>query len=273
MSEESTVREYEDIALLAILDALEADLGRVPAAKELGVNFRTFVNCRDSRRVTPRMRKALKQFINWVPVVGNPVAEADQAYSSIEDPGESLALEVEDLEVEDLEAENRELRETNETQTAHIVDWERRLAALGEQRHKRGVGRWLPWNRHIKKEEVITDRFMDPPKPGVVTLEHRLGEEKAFGRAAPLVAEWREVKRTESTSEEPVEQARAKVRRLQLEYDLLYRHSLNLPPATGPLHYQVRLDESSKRRSDLNEADRELEVLKKQLGRNPEDGD
>lgn len=268
MSEESTVREYEDIALLAILDALEADLGRVPAAKELGVNFRTFVNCRDSRRVTPRMRKALKQFINWVPVIDNPLAEADQAYSSIEDPGESLALKVEGLE-----AENRELRETNETQTAHIVDWERRLAALGEQRHKSGVVRWLPWNRHIEKEEVFTDRFMDPPKPGVVTLEHRLREERAFGPAAPSVAEWREVKRIESTSEEPVEQARAKVRRLQLEYDLLYRHSLNLPPATGPLHYQVRLDESSKRRSDLNEADRELEVLKKQLGRNPEDGD
>ena len=196
------------------------------------------------------------------PVVDNPLAEADQAYSSIEDPGESLALKVEDLE-----AENRKLRETNETQKAHIVGWERRLAALGEQRHKSGVVRWLPWNRHIEKEEVITDRFMDPPKPGVVTLEHRLREERAFGPAAPLVAEWREVKRTESTSEEPVEQARAKVRRLDLERELIEEFYLTLPPDTEPGDFEARGNESHKRRSALVYARGELEKAKRAQSR------
>ncbi len=65
MSEESTVRKYEDIALLAVVDALEADLGTVRARKKLGVNHRTFANCRDTRQVTRLMRKVLKQCVNW----------------------------------------------------------------------------------------------------------------------------------------------------------------------------------------------------------------
>ena len=68
--------------------------------------------------------------------------------------------------------------------------------------------------------------------------------------------------------EDLVEQAKAKVRRLKLEYDLLNRHNLNLPPATEPLHYQTRMDESSERKADLNKAKTELEELERKMGRN-----
>ena len=234
MTQKSTVLNYEDIALLAILDALEANLGTTGARKKLGVAHRTFADCRDSRRLTPRMRSVLKQCVDWGPVVDNPVAnipqaEADQSYSSTENPDETLAQKVTALE-----AENRELREAIATQTAHIADWGRRLAALGKQSHKSGGRSWPPWKRPIKGEEVVTDRFTDPPKPGVVTLEHRLGEEQALGRAAPVVAEWREVKWTESTSEEQVEQAEARVHRLELEQLLIDEFRLTLPPYTEP---------------------------------------
>ena len=201
MTQNSTARNYEDMALLAILDALEADLGTTGARNKLGVAHRTFAKCRDSRRLTTRMRSVLKQCVDWGPVVDNPVAdipqpEADKSYSSTEDPDQTLAQKVTDLE-----AENRELREAIETERAHIADWGRRLAALGKQSHKSGGRGWVPWKRPIKEEEVVINRFTDPPKPGVVTLEHRLGEEQALGRAAPVVAEWREARWKESPRE------------------------------------------------------------------------
>ena len=166
MAQETTALKCEDIALLAILDVLEADLGTTRGRKELGVNYRTFAKCRDTREVTPLMRRKLKKYVGWGPVVESPVivnppAEEEEAHGSTEDPYETLSLRVEDLE-----AENGELRQANETQTAHIADWALRFASLGEQRLKVGAGGLLPWKRHTKKEEVITDRFMDPPEPG-----------------------------------------------------------------------------------------------------------
>ena len=259
MAQETTVLKCEDIALLAILDALKADLGTTRARKELGVNYRTFAKCRDTREVTPLMRRVLKKYVGWGPVVDSPVmvkplAGEEEAYRSTEDPYETLSLRVEDLE-----AENRELRQANETQTAHIADWALRFASLGERRRKVGAGGLLPWKRHTKKEEVITDRFMDPPEAGVVTLEHRLGEEKVFGRAAPSVTEWREVKRTESTSKDRLEQAEARVCRLNLERVLIDEFRLTLPPYTEPWDFDARGKESHKRRSALVYANSDLE--------------
>ena len=205
------------------------------------------------------MRRVLKQYVDWGPVVDNPVAnipqaEADQSYSSTEDPDQTLAQRMEDLE-----AENSELGEVIETQAAHIADWGRRLASLGERRRKRGAGSLLPWKRSIKRVEVITDRFMDPPNARVVTFEHRLGEEQALGRAAPVVAEWREVKWTESTSEERVEQAEARVRRLELEGVLIEELHLTLPPHTEPGDFEARSEASYRRRCDMVFARGELE--------------
>ena len=259
VAQETTPLEYEDIALLAILDALKADLGTVRARKKLGVNHRTFAKCRDTREVTPLMRRVLKKYVGWGPVVDSPVivnppAEEEEAHGSTEDPYETLSLRVEDLE-----AENGELRQANETQTAHIADWGLRFASLEEQRRKRGAGGSLPWKRHTKKEEVITDRFMDPPEPGVVTSEHRLGEEKVFGRAAPSVTKWREVQRTGATSKDRLEQAEARVCLLNLERVLIEEFRLTLPPYTEPLDCKARGKESHKRRSALVYADAELD--------------
>ena len=258
MAPETTALKCEDIALLAILDVLEADLGTIRGRKELGVNYRTFAKCRDTREVTPLMRRVLKKYVDWGPVVDspvveNPLAEGDESYSSTEDPDETVARRVEDLE-----AENRELRQANESQTAHMADWALRLASLGERRRKVGVRGLLPWKRHTKKEEVITDRFMDPPEPGLVTLEHRLGEEKVFGRAAPSVTEWREVQRTVSTSAEPVEKAEARVRLLDLERILIEEFRLTLPPYTEPWDFEARGKESYRRRHDLVYANSDL---------------
>ena len=51
-----------DDLLLDLLDALVDGQGRVPAARVLGVNYRTLSHCCDTRQVSRRMRLALVEF-------------------------------------------------------------------------------------------------------------------------------------------------------------------------------------------------------------------
>ena len=62
MSDVNAVHDGDDALLLDLLDALVDDRGRTAAARALGVNYRTLVNCYDSRRVSRRMRQALEEF-------------------------------------------------------------------------------------------------------------------------------------------------------------------------------------------------------------------
>ena len=52
MSDVNAVHDGDDALLLDLLDALVNDRGRTAAARDLGVNYRTLVNCWDSRRVS-----------------------------------------------------------------------------------------------------------------------------------------------------------------------------------------------------------------------------
>ena len=174
--------------------------------------------------------------------------------------GEALAQRVADLETE-----NQELWEANNSLTVHLKDVDRWIRALEREKQRAGVLKKMGLSGHRRDRDAVTFGFTGLPKPEAFTLNHQVGEGKVFGLAASLVAEWREVKWIEATSEDTVELAEAKVSRLELEYELLFRHYLNLPPATGPLHYQTRQDQGSERTSYL--ADARMELDKARRGR------
>ena len=69
---------------------------------------------------------------------------------------------------------------------------------------------------------------------GVVTLEEQPDEEHAFGQAAPLVKEWRELRVGGDQMAGRVDQGRAAVRRWELEVEMLRDFRLTLPPETHP---------------------------------------
>ena len=75
------------------------------------------------------------------------------------------------------------------------------------------------------------------PDAGVVTLEGQPDEEHAFGPAAPLVAEWREIRAGmgDGSTGSRVDRAVAAVRRWELEAEMLRAFHLTLPPETDPL--------------------------------------
>ena len=106
MSDDIVAREGDAAPLLDLLDALVSDRGRTGAARALGVNYRTMMNCYDSRRVTRRMRQALADFRD-----SQDIGEGGPGIVSGDKAGEDAGATPKDRAAV-LEEENRQLRET-----------------------------------------------------------------------------------------------------------------------------------------------------------------
>ena len=90
------------------------------------------------------------------------------------------------------------------------------------------------------------------------SLEEQPDETHAFGPAAALVAEWRQLRTGGDATGSRVDRARAWVRRWELETELLQEFHLTLPPETEPLDEASRTDHLRWRQNALVEARVEL---------------
>ena len=244
----------DDALLLDLLDALVSDRGRTTAARALGVNYRTMMNCHDSRRVSRRMRQALMDFRDEGGVGGDELDLADG------DDAVGMGSESLEQRVGALEAENRGLRELAEGQGRQLEEWGSRVAALEGREGQ-------PGGAEAETAGVDNDKQPDwrPPRrrpgmpdAGVVTLEEQPDEAYAFGPAAPLVAEWRELRTGGERAVSRVDRTRAAVRWWELEAEMLQDFHLTLPPETEPLDDARRRDHVRWRQEAQTEARMEL---------------
>ena len=241
-----------DQPLLDLLDALVNDRGPTGAAEALGVNYRTVTRCRQSRRVSQLMRQVLAEFRDsqgdggdGPGVVTGDSAEEDQG----ESPGHRAAQ---------LERENRELRETVEAQAVELEALRRQVAELGQQEQRADEDDTVDGGQGLPEQWCPPRRRPGMPDAGVVTLEEQPDEAHAFGPAAPLVAEWRRLRTGGDQVGRRVDGAQARVRRWELEVEMLRDWQLTLPPETDPLDDPRRKDHVRWRREALAEARREL---------------
>ena len=159
------------------------------AAEALGLNYRTVARCQQSRRVTRWMRQVLEEFRDAQDAGGDGpevgVGDGTRADGAGESPLDRVAA---------LEQENRELRETVEAQAEELDALRRQVAELEER------GQPTPGDDAVDRPLGTTGDWRPPrrrpgfPDAGVVTLEEQRDETHAFGPAAPLVAEWREIR-------------------------------------------------------------------------------
>jgi len=242
-----------DDTLLDLLDALVNDRGPTGAAEALGVNYRTVSRCQRSRRVTQRMRQVLQEFRD-AQDAGDDAPDVSAGDGTRADgAGESQH----DLVIA-LERENRELRETVESQAEELEALRRQVAELegrtqlppGDNAVGGGQGQPGDWRPARRRPGM--------PDAGVVTLDEQSDEEHAFGPAAQLVAEWRRVRLAGQESGSRVDRAVARVRRWELEVEMLRGFQLTLPPETDPLDESRRKDHVRWRAEALAEARREL---------------
>ena len=253
-----------DDALLDLLDALVDEQGRVPVARVLGVNYRTLSHCCDSRQVSRRMRQALVEFH-----AARGSGEAEEGVGDVPPDADVDALR---QRVAELEDENVELRELADGQARQLGELTRRLAALedgqqsgddagvvdveadadadGASSRERGDGMGRDWRPPRRRPGM--------PDAGVVTLDEQPDETHAFGPAAPLVAEWRQLRVGNEQSVSRVDRAQAAVRRWELEALMLGEYRLTLPPETYPLDDARRREHVRWRHDALAEARREL---------------
>jgi len=252
---ERVLAEVLDAHLWSLLTGLVRDRGRVGAAGALGVNFRTLAASVDSGELSPRMRRALAEMV-----------KADGVMPDQPD-GRIGALE---RRVASMEEEVGALRETVDTQAKRLGELEGRLAKLEQTEVEAG-----------EPESTVADRESEawtPPKrahglpdPGVVTLELQPDEEHAFGPAAEMVSEWRQLRTGGAERRSRVERAGAEERRWELEVAMIGEFGLTLPPEVEPLSESRRDDHLGWRREALRQARRErvraerLRVLRRVL--------
>ena len=237
-----------DSPLLDLLDALVESRGRVAAAETLGVNYRTMMNCYDSRRVSRRMRRALQEFRDASIEAGD--SDGDDARTD----GQAEALR---KRTEQLEGENRELRELVEAQAIQLEALQDQISGLEEAGQSEDDAETVD---PAKSQRQRPSRKQGPglPDAGVVTMEEQPDEDDALGPAAALITAWRESRHVAASARSRVDQAKATVRRWELEVELLRDFHLTLPPDTEPLDDSRRADHTRWRQEALADAGREL---------------
>ncbi len=252
-----------------LLDALVEARGRVPAARVLGVNYRTLALCCDSRQVSTRMRRALLEFRDRGGDAGGDAEDSEGEPGDVDgdnrqdDDGAALRQRVAELE-----DENYRLRQLVDEQARQLEELNRRLAVLEDTGQKGDGSEGIDVVKADVRDHDQDDgagRDWRPPRrqpgmpdAGVVTLEEQSDEEFAFGPAAPLVAEWRRLRTGARLSVSRVDRAQAAVRRWELETQMLGDYRLTLPSDTYPLDDARRSDRVLWRRNALAEARKEL---------------
>ncbi len=243
-----------DDELLRWAGAIAKARGRVQAAQDVGLNYRTLARALDDRALTRFVRKAL--------------LEAHQAGSATHE-AEATGETSEELtqRVEGTEAQLADALDALERERERADALERRLELVEERQAsepgtEQAVGETeaqqptrAPGMEQTAPEGTAapgsTPGHSSTLRPGVVTLEPLDGEDAVLGEAALLVAEWRRLRGEDAQRGSAVERARAEERRWELEVELIAEHGLALPPETEPLHPSRRDEQLRWRRVTL----------------------
>ena len=235
------------LQMTALLNDLMDELGQVKAARKLGIGRKTLWRCRKRGRLTPRLSAALERLLlerdlSAAMKQGKRVTELEEQVTELQ--GEIQAA------CEDAEGRSDGLREEHARGMRHV---ERRLVALESAGAEGGRVSSTP------TETDRTTRGYAPPRtyPQLVTPEAEDGEERVYGKATPVIVEWREARnehRGTTQAGTALARAEAKARMLTLEIALIEEHGLTLPPASYPWDQFDRRDQAWRRRQSLGDA-------------------
>ena len=247
------IRSVEDPHLLQLNSVLREMVrrgGLKGAARELGIDHRTVKVSVDEGRLTRRCREALER------------ALVERADADVADQGRRL---------EALEERVDALSERVGTGLESVRSAGEEKEAKLREEFARGLGRI---GRRLSDLEVVrtasapeAEVVHPPTSPRVavrrehaelVTLEPAANDEETFGRAWPLVAEWRELRDTHPDGGKGPAWLEVEERLLEIEVALLTEFGLTLPPETEPLRGFGRAGQINWRLTALDDTRRAL---------------
>ncbi len=208
-------------------DLIEAD-GRDAAARRLDVSERTLRRAVSSGQLSRKLGEALEAEASRDPAV---------MFGRLRRRLAALETRVAELEQgDDAEAPNPsdELQRGLETIESRLQDVERQLAghvAAAASEHVVAQGDDADAAAPSQTQRFVPRRSF----PELVTTEPAEDDERNFGDAWPLVADWREQRGLFKAHRGSLDGYRAHLRMLELELALVEEHGLTMPPA----HYSL----------------------------------
>lgn len=227
----------QDAGLVELLRQLAEDQGTTRAARRLGVDRKTLAKGLERQTLTPRLKGALETEREK-----RGRAEADAAEqrlarleAGLQDLGGALRRE--------WRAELRPLR-------ADVASLREELAGLQAS--------GLDPTPLPDEDEPAASDLPQRIYPELVTVEPAADDERVYGRAWPLVAEWRTQRDAFRAGWPRVAGREAEIRMLELELRLGDEQRLTLPPDGVPWNDAIRADELRRRSERLALARRHL---------------
>ncbi len=237
-----------DGSLLAALEGLIARDGREQTARRLEVSERTLRRALAAQQLSRRLTESLERLLQGQAAEPSPAQPAPEHEN--DDRLETLARRLDRLEqalpelsrqlVDGLAALRSEIESLRRSEPLSPL-----TGGSGDQR-----GADVP---------TLTDR-PSPRRihPELVEPDWAADDERVYGAAWPLVAEWR-LQRARFQSDWPqFDGQQAEVRMLELELQLIGEHGLTLPPATLPGNQLQRAERLRQQSLRLREARRNL---------------
>ena len=276
MVTDHAVEDPQGLRMMAVLQESVRKTGARATADWLGVDRRTVLTCLNQGELTSRIRKALERELS---------SEATPEQAEIRDLAQRQDARIGDLESRvagiagDLDRLETALKAGRE-------EWNKGLRALTRQverlnRHgnpeaaggaarqptgsdgvksgttKSGTGNPLVVGGPAPKIEPpeTPTRPWFPPRDykDVVTIEPAPDDSYVYGKAWPLVREWRMLRRGHPLKGKSLSWLKAEERLLIVEMTLLDQHKLTLPPDKQPIDDFWRQHIMNWRRNDLHD--------------------
>ena len=240
-----SIEDLDHMRLMVLLKELVRDKGVREAAEALGVDHRTLtlslVRGKLSRRMRVTMEKALLEG------GGSPAVEQRERNDALEDRLEIVEKGVAALG-KDLSKGLASVQGDVKAFRGELDQVTRRLARLeagkGAQDDS-NAGDGTDGSPPLRREH-----------PDLVTLEPAEDDGEVFGKAWPLIAEWRELKSTHPNEGKSLSWLATEEKVLTLELELLEEHDMTLPPEKQPLWGFARKGQITWRRTALSDTRR-----------------
>ena len=242
MDDQQAEAAGDGASLIVLLERMVREQGQAGAAERLGVNYKTVAAALETRNLSRRMTHALElQLLSEE----NPVSQRHEDRITATDQ----RLDVLEIVVKELSSGIEQLRASLDTHRAEqdrvnrIL--ERRLGVDSRvETEAAGVGARKTAKRARGVMPALTiEAPARPTRPtfprrdydDIVTVEPAPDDSYVYGKAWPLVRQWRMLRRNHPIRGRTLSWMERQERLLTVELALLNEHGLTLPPDAQPI--------------------------------------